>query len=108
MMSNCVSFWFLCTNMVIFVFLFQGKGLFALKKFNPGDIIFEERPLVCAQFLWNQAYGYLACDYCMKPLETAEENVRRLAGIPDLCLPYSECCGIKKEECVDCPYCEVY
>lgn len=85
----------------------KGKGLFALKKFNAGDIIFEERPLVCAQFLWNQAYGYLACDYCMKPLETAEENVRRLTGIQDLCLPYSECCGTKKEECVDCLYCEV-
>lgn len=62
---------------------------------------------MCAQFLWNQAYGYLACDYCLKPLESAEENVRRLAGVPDLHLPYSECCETKKDECIDCLYCEV-
>lgn len=85
----------------------KGKGLFALKKFNSGDVIFEERPLVCAQFLWNQAYGYLACDFCMKPLETAEENMRRLSGIQDICLPYPESDGTKKDECADCPYCEV-
>ncbi|CAL1291107.1 unnamed protein product [Larinioides sclopetarius] len=85
----------------------KGKGLFALRKFNKGDVIFEERPLVCAQFLWNQAYGYLACDYCMRPLETAEENVRRLTGIPGLLLPYPECCATKKDEYIECPYCEV-
>ncbi|GFQ98691.1 SET and MYND domain-containing protein 5 [Trichonephila clavata] len=85
----------------------KGKGLFALSKFNKGDVIFEERPLVCAQFLWNQAYGYLACDYCMRPLETAEENVRRLTHMPDLVLPYPECCSTRKDECVECPYCEV-
>ncbi|XP_015924538.1 protein-lysine N-trimethyltransferase SMYD5 isoform X2 [Parasteatoda tepidariorum] len=85
----------------------KGKGLFALRKFNPGDVIFEERPLVCAQFLWNQAYGYLACDYCMRPLETAEENVRRLTGIPDLHLPYPECCNTKKDDYIECSYCEV-
>ncbi|GFY08289.1 SET and MYND domain-containing protein 5 [Trichonephila clavipes] len=84
-----------------------GKGLFALSKFNKGDVIFEERPLVCAQFLWNQAYGYLACDYCMRPLETAEENVRRLTDMSDLVLPYPECCATRKDECVECPYCEM-
>jgi len=44
----------------------QGKGLFAVKPFKAGDVIFEERPLVCCQFAWNAAYGYLACDFCMR------------------------------------------
>ena len=44
----------------------QGKGLFATRDFKAGDAIFQERPLVCCQFLWNAAYGYLACVFCMK------------------------------------------
>lgn len=47
-------------------FFFQGKGLFATLNFKAGDVIFEERPLVSCQFLWNAAYGYLACDFCLK------------------------------------------
>lgn len=45
---------------------FQGKGLFATKMYEPGDIILEEDPLVSCQFAWNAAYRYLACDYCMR------------------------------------------
>ncbi|XP_076367305.1 SET and MYND domain containing, class 5 isoform X2 [Tachypleus tridentatus] len=85
----------------------KGKGLFALCKFSAGETIFEERPLVCSQFLWNQAYGYLACDYCMRPLETAEENARRLSSNHQLVLPYPQCCNTKKENHVDCSQCEV-
>ncbi|GAB6024922.1 SET and MYND domain-containing protein 5 [Chamberlinius hualienensis] len=87
---------------------FKGKGLFAKKSFQCGDIIFEERPLVCCQFLWNAMYGYAACDYCMKSLETAEENVRRLlGGKSDVSLPYPECCETKKESQVSCPECNI-
>lgn len=83
-----------------------GKGLFALRDFNVGDVIFEERPLVCCQFLWNSAYGYLACDFCMRPLETAEENVRRLCADSDITLPYPECCQTDKPSVVDCSHCD--
>lgn len=44
----------------------QGKGLFATQKFDQGDVILEEDPLVSCQFAWNAAYRYLACDYCMR------------------------------------------
>ncbi|XP_063614322.1 histone-lysine N-trimethyltransferase SMYD5-like isoform X2 [Penaeus indicus] len=83
-----------------------GKGLFALKNFKAGEVIFEERPLVSCQFLWNAAYGYLACDYCMRPLETAEENACRLAQNPHLSLPYPECCDTKKDSLIECPQCD--
>ncbi|CAK1555209.1 unnamed protein product [Leptosia nina] len=68
----------------------KGKGLFAKKIFNEGDVILEEDPLVSCQFAWNVAYRYLACDHCMKPLETPEHNVRRLAAKPDIALPYAD------------------
>ncbi|XP_068216143.1 histone-lysine N-trimethyltransferase SMYD5 isoform X1 [Palaemon carinicauda] len=83
-----------------------GKGLFATRNFKSGETIFEERPLVSCQFLWNAAYGYLACDYCMRPLETAEENASRLAQNPQLALPYPECCDTKKDSIVECPHCD--
>ncbi|XP_042207985.1 SET and MYND domain-containing protein 5-like isoform X2 [Homarus americanus] len=83
-----------------------GKGLFATREFKSGEVIFEERPLVSCQFLWNAAYGYLACDFCMRPLETAEENACRLAQNPQLTLPYPECCDSKKDALVECPYCD--
>ncbi|XP_046978047.1 histone-lysine N-trimethyltransferase SMYD5 [Vanessa cardui] len=69
----------------------KGKGLFATKQFNEGDIILEEEPLVSCQFAWNAAYRYLACDHCMRPLETPEQNVIRLSGKPDILLPHSNC-----------------
>ncbi|KAK8753657.1 hypothetical protein OTU49_000996 [Cherax quadricarinatus] len=83
-----------------------GKGLFATRDFKSGEVIFEERPLVSCQFLWNAAYGYLACDFCMRPLETAEENACRLTQNPQLTLPYPECCDTKKDAVVECPYCD--
>ncbi|XP_069679651.1 histone-lysine N-trimethyltransferase SMYD5 [Periplaneta americana] len=85
----------------------KGKGLFAVKPIKAGDVIFEERPLVCCQFAWNAAYGYLACDFCMRPLEGAEENVRRLTGKKDLVLPYPQCCPTNKETHSSCPSCGV-
>ncbi|XP_034948079.1 SET and MYND domain-containing protein 5 [Chelonus insularis] len=85
----------------------KGKGLFALRLYKEGEIIFEEKPVVCCQFSWNADYGYLACDNCMSPLETAEENARRLTGKKDLILPYSECCETKKDLITECPACGV-
>ncbi|XP_046622667.1 histone-lysine N-trimethyltransferase SMYD5 [Neodiprion virginianus] len=85
----------------------KGKGIFSLKSFKEGEQIFQEKPVVCCQFSWNAEYGYSACDNCMSPLETAEENAKRLAGKPDLVLPYPECCQTKKESIVACPDCGV-
>ncbi|XP_011496156.1 PREDICTED: SET and MYND domain-containing protein 5 [Ceratosolen solmsi marchali] len=83
----------------------KGYGLFVRKAYKEGDIIFEEKPLVCCQFAWNANYKYLACDYCLRPLESAEENARRLTGKNDLILPFPECCETEKDlitECEDC------
>nr|CAD7573418.1 unnamed protein product [Timema californicum] len=85
----------------------KGKGLFATQCFNAGDIIFEERPLVCCQFSWNGAYRYAACDFCMRPLESTEENARRLTGKKDLVLPYPECCPTDKKSHIQCKQCSV-
>ncbi|XP_037117571.1 SET and MYND domain-containing protein 5 [Syngnathus acus] len=85
----------------------KGKGLFAKRGIKKGEVIFIERPLVCAQFLWNALYKYKACDYCLRALETAEENARRLAGNPDLRLPYPELCPVRPQLHQACPQCQV-
>lgn len=85
---------------------FKGQGLFATRNYNTGDVIFEEIPLVCCQFSWNAAYGYRACDHCMRPLETAEENVRRLTR-KEIQLPYPELGSTDKTQHSDCPSCGV-
>ncbi|XP_004343338.2 SMYD5 protein [Capsaspora owczarzaki ATCC 30864] len=60
----------------------KGRGLFATQAFKKGDIVFTEAPLVCAQFLWNEAYGYKACHQCMRSLESPGEMAARLATAP--------------------------
>ncbi|CAB0036575.1 unnamed protein product [Trichogramma brassicae] len=82
-----------------------GKGLFATKYYKEGDVIFEENPLVSCQFAWNQDYKYLVCDFCFKPLETAEENVRRLTNNKAFVLPYPECCETDKASITECEAC---
>ncbi|XP_064200239.1 histone-lysine N-trimethyltransferase SMYD5 isoform X1 [Anguilla rostrata] len=85
----------------------KGKGLFAKKAIRKGETVFMERPLVCAQFLWNALYKYRACDYCLRSLEAAEENARRLSGNPSLILPYPEQCRVRPELHQACPQCQV-
>ncbi|KAM7431582.1 SET and MYND domain-containing protein 5 [Porites harrisoni] len=88
----------------------KGKGLFANTNFKEGDIIFEERPLVCCQFLWNALYKYTACSFCMKSLETAEQMARRLTGNATLELPHAaKCCEIVRsgQKLVNCHSCQV-
>ncbi|XP_045469214.1 histone-lysine N-trimethyltransferase SMYD5 isoform X2 [Harmonia axyridis] len=85
----------------------MGKGLFAKKSFSERSVIFEEEPLVACQFSWNAKCKYRACDHCLRPLETAEENARRLTGNTNLILPYPECCTTKKDTIVSCEKCGV-
>lgn len=85
----------------------KGRGLYATAPIKEGTVLFEETPLVSAQFSWNYTYGYLACEYCLKPLETAETNVRRLTTDYSISLPYAECCPIQEQlgghtKCPDC------
>ncbi|TSQ35292.1 SET and MYND domain-containing protein 5 [Bagarius yarrelli] len=97
--SNCVE--------VRFIDNVKGKGLFAKRAFKKGETIFTERPLVSAQFLWNAMYKYKACEYCLRALETAEENARRLSGLPALNLPHPELCKVRPELHQACPSCQV-
>jgi len=85
----------------------QGKGLFATQDYAEGEVIFAEQPLVCAQFAWNAAYRYLACDHCMRSMETAEQMSRRLTGNTSFTLPHSECCNVRPFEHVFCHHCAV-
>lgn len=85
----------------------KGKGLFATHLYKEGNIILEEKPIVCCQFSWNADYGYLACDNCLTPLETAEENARRLTGKSDIILPHMECCETKKNLIMECSACGI-
>lgn len=86
----------------------KGRGLFALKNFAEGNIVLVEDPVVCCQFSWNSTYGYKACDECMRPLETVQENAVRLTGRGDIVLPYAdECCGTDKDSQVACDQCEI-
>uniref|UniRef100_A0A667WNF5 Protein-lysine N-trimethyltransferase SMYD5 n=1 Tax=Myripristis murdjan TaxID=586833 RepID=A0A667WNF5_9TELE len=97
--SNCVE--------VKFIDKVKGKGLFAKRSIKKGESIFIERPLVSAQFLWNALYKYRACEYCLRALETAEENARRLSGVPGLSLPHPELCSVRPELHQACPQCQV-
>ncbi|CAB1337464.1 unnamed protein product [Coregonus sp. 'balchen'] len=97
--SSCVE--------IRFIDKIKGKGLFAKKAIKKGDTIFVERPLVSSQFLWNSQYKYKACEYCLRALETAEDNARRLSGNPGLSLPHTELCKVRPELHRACPQCQV-
>jgi len=84
----------------------KGRGLFALRDFRKGETLFREKPLVSAQFSWNQVYGYKCCHHCLEPLESANENVVRLANDPSIVLPYHESCSTRKNFHVKCPNCD--
>ena len=86
---------------------YKGRGLFALRDFRKGETLFREKPLVSVQFSWNQVYGYKCCHHCFEPLETANENVVRLASDPNIVLPYHECCLTRKNFHVKCQNCDV-
>ncbi|KAH9424413.1 SET and MYND domain-containing protein 5 [Dermatophagoides pteronyssinus] len=83
----------------------KGRCLIANETIYTGEIIFEELPLVCSQFLWNAECKYDACQFCLTPLETAEENVTRLTK-EQIQLPYVEqCCQTNKSKHINCSGC---
>ncbi|KAI8793254.1 SET and MYND domain-containing protein 5 [Biomphalaria glabrata] len=92
---------------IINISAIKGKGLFARKNLKKGETIFEEKPLVSAQFSWNELYKYLACEYCLKSLETSENMVRRLTNNAEITLPYPECCDQDVTQFVNCPQCQI-
>ncbi|EEB11308.1 hypothetical protein Phum_PHUM105850 [Pediculus humanus corporis] len=85
----------------------KGRGLFATCFLKEGDVIFEEIPIVSCQFAWNEDYGYQACELCLRPLETALENVKRLTLNEFTEIPYPELCSVKKETQISCIGCGV-
>lgn len=48
-----------------------------------------------------------ACDHCLRALEKAEENARRLTGKPGQVLPHPELCTVRKDLHQNCPHCQV-
>jgi len=80
--------------------------LISKKNFKEDEKILMEKPFVSCQFAWNQFYQYKACEYCLRPLESAEENVRRLTEDFTIKLPYlkENCTTNKQLHCV-CEQC---
>ncbi len=82
--------------------------MIAKKTFKKGEAIFSESPIVSAQFAWNKFYNYKACEFCMRPLEDALENVRRLTENSSISLPFvSQCCKTNKQSHCKCENCGV-
>ncbi|UJR09677.1 hypothetical protein I4U23_013911 [Adineta vaga] len=69
----------------------KGRQIIARRHYQLGELIFEEQPLVLAQFEWNKLYKYSACEYCLYPLESCEQNVRRLCQDSSIVIPHHEC-----------------
>ena len=84
-----------------------GHGLFATRAFAQGETVLSETPLVSCQHAWNEFYGYSSCHLCLSPLETAEENARRLSDSAAVLLPHSECCRTRPGFHVECEGCQV-
>jgi SET and MYND domain-containing protein 5 len=86
----------------------KNRGLVAKQNIAQNEVIFSEEPLVAAQFTWNEFYQYKACEYCMRPLETTEENIARLTEDRNFKLQYlKEICSVDKSKFVECPSCHL-
>ncbi|XP_026478679.1 SET and MYND domain-containing protein 5 [Ctenocephalides felis] len=85
--------------------LTKGRSLFAKQDIKAEEKIFEEEPIVSCQFSWNKVYDYKACDFCMSPLETAEENAKRLSADNSLELPFKSSCSVDPLQHVKCFQC---
>lgn len=108
MLSLCVDPGGVSTRVEVrFIDKLKGRGLFSRRTIRKGEPVFVERPVVSSQFLWNTLYKYRACEYCLRALEGAEENARRLSGKPGLSLPFPELCRVQADRHQACPQCQV-
>ena len=86
----------------------KGRGLVATRAYRKGETLFREKPVVAAQFCWNECSGYRCCHHCFGPLETAQENAVRLTGDHSVVLPYTaEACSTIQTFHISCPMCGV-
>ncbi|KAH8421196.1 hypothetical protein KR009_006024, partial [Drosophila setifemur] len=87
----------------------KGRAMIATKGLAAGVVIFEEEPFVSSQFSWNTTHGYASCYHCMRPLETVQENVRRLASDPhvEVPLPQYDPTTARAAQFTQCERCEV-
>ncbi|KAJ3363376.1 SET and MYND domain-containing protein 5 [Allomyces javanicus] len=58
------------------------RGVLADRDFAEGDVIFEEQPMVCDQYLYNKDF-FPTCEHCLACLESPADMVKRLAGLPE-------------------------
>jgi hypothetical protein len=102
----------------------KGRALFANKLIKENEAILQEEPLISCQFRfdfitnkkshfliffvvfsWNKEYKYLACEHCLKPLESAQDNVRRLGFDANIQLPFPEADEFSIVEIIYCENC---
>ena len=87
----------------------KGLALLTTRFIHKGEVLFTERPLICCQLSWNRFYGYKSCDFCLQPLESAQENARRLLRDNTFNLPFvpGACDGHSSVQIFQCPSCGV-
>ncbi len=87
----------------------RGRALVATRTIKEEEVLFRERPLICCQLSWNRHYGFKACDYCLQPLESPQENARRLLQDPNFNLPDvpGAPSGIHDASVFHCPNCQI-
>ncbi|CAF3005973.1 unnamed protein product [Rotaria socialis] len=85
----------------------KGRQIIAKRIYQSGELIFHEQPLVSAQFEWNKLYKYSACECCLYPLESCEQNVRRLCQDSAIVILHPECDPNRNmdQRIVRCPKC---
>eukprot|EP00730_Choanoeca_flexa_P014248 TRINITY_DN6160_c0_g1_i3.p1 TRINITY_DN6160_c0_g1~~TRINITY_DN6160_c0_g1_i3.p1 ORF type:complete len:395 (+),score=42.04 TRINITY_DN6160_c0_g1_i3:2-1186(+) len=63
------------------------RSLYTTQPIEEGDVLLREKPIVSAQFSWNRAYRYQACQYCLMSIESPQDMARRMCGDPTMVLP---------------------
>ncbi|KAG5672396.1 hypothetical protein PVAND_002527 [Polypedilum vanderplanki] len=84
----------------------KGRCILAANGIKKDEEILREKPFVATQFAWNKESKYLCCSNCMYPLETAQDNVRRLTFDNTIMLPFPECDKINLQNVVKCENCD--
>lgn len=86
----------------------RGRGIVSRRAYKEGETVFAEAPLMSCQFAWNREYKYLACEFCLRSLETAQDMASRLGNQPGIDLPLAtECCESRPDTYAYCDDCQV-